>query len=118
MDALDSVVNPLREFSKDSIRLVKRCHKPNRNTGHVPSTLSYRIRGLRHFEEFVSAPQVWWTRGSRLSRWFHSHPTGEVLGCVFCSAGASYFGFIDVLFLLGINYTVWGIFVIHRGDFV
>ncbi|XP_049934480.1 uncharacterized protein LOC116255499 isoform X2 [Nymphaea colorata] len=30
MDALDSVVNPLREFSKDSIRLVKRCHKPNR----------------------------------------------------------------------------------------
>ncbi|XP_049934481.1 uncharacterized protein LOC116255499 isoform X3 [Nymphaea colorata] len=35
MDALDSVVNPLREFSKDSIRLVKRCHKPNR---HVHST--------------------------------------------------------------------------------
>ncbi|KAF3774232.1 transport protein Sec61 subunit gamma [Nymphaea thermarum] len=30
MDALDSVVNPLREFSKDSIRLVKRCHKPDR----------------------------------------------------------------------------------------
>ncbi|KAG6518467.1 hypothetical protein ZIOFF_021942 [Zingiber officinale] len=30
MDALDSVVDPLREFSKDSIRLVKRCHKPDR----------------------------------------------------------------------------------------
>ncbi|KAL2934383.1 Protein transport protein Sec61 subunit gamma-2 [Bienertia sinuspersici] len=25
MDALDSVVDPLREFSRDSIRLVKRC---------------------------------------------------------------------------------------------
>ncbi|KAM5573308.1 protein transport protein Sec61 subunit gamma [Rosa sericea] len=30
MDAIDSVVDPLREFSKDSIRLVKRCHKPDR----------------------------------------------------------------------------------------
>ncbi|GAB4860433.1 hypothetical protein Ancab_035592 [Ancistrocladus abbreviatus] len=30
MDALDSVVDPLREFSKDSVRLVKRCHKPDR----------------------------------------------------------------------------------------
>ncbi|KAI3793869.1 hypothetical protein L1987_36492 [Smallanthus sonchifolius] len=30
MDALDSVFEPLREFSKDSYRLVKRCHKPDR----------------------------------------------------------------------------------------
>ncbi|XP_057778965.1 protein transport protein Sec61 subunit gamma-1-like [Salvia miltiorrhiza] len=30
MDALDSVFDPLRDFSKDSIRLVKRCHKPDR----------------------------------------------------------------------------------------
>ncbi|KMS97701.1 hypothetical protein BVRB_5g124460 [Beta vulgaris subsp. vulgaris] len=29
MDAIDSVVDPLREFSRDSIRLVKRCHKPD-----------------------------------------------------------------------------------------
>ncbi|KAL6272982.1 hypothetical protein ACE6H2_023674 [Prunus campanulata] len=29
MDAIDSVVDPLREFSKDSIRLVQRCHKPD-----------------------------------------------------------------------------------------
>ena len=29
MDSLDSVVDPLREFSKDSVRLVKRCHKPD-----------------------------------------------------------------------------------------
>ncbi|KAL9257922.1 transport protein Sec61 subunit gamma-like protein [Drosera capensis] len=30
MDALDSVVDPLRDFAKDSVRLVKRCHKPDR----------------------------------------------------------------------------------------
>ncbi|KAL6283805.1 hypothetical protein ACE6H2_014734 [Prunus campanulata] len=30
MDAIDSVVDPLREFSKDSIQLVQRCHKPDR----------------------------------------------------------------------------------------
>ncbi|VAH06260.1 unnamed protein product [Triticum turgidum subsp. durum] len=30
MDAIDSVVDPLREFAKDSVRLVKRCHKPDR----------------------------------------------------------------------------------------
>lgn len=30
MDVLDSVFDPLRDFSKDSVRLVKRCHKPDR----------------------------------------------------------------------------------------
>ncbi|CAA6667145.1 unnamed protein product [Spirodela intermedia] len=30
MDAVDSAVDPLREFAKDSVRLVKRCHKPDR----------------------------------------------------------------------------------------
>ncbi|KAE8652379.1 hypothetical protein Csa_013907, partial [Cucumis sativus] len=30
-DAIDSVVDPLRAFAKDSLRLVKRCHKPDRN---------------------------------------------------------------------------------------
>ncbi|XP_034208426.1 protein transport protein Sec61 subunit gamma-like, partial [Prunus dulcis] len=30
LDAIDSVFDPLREFSKDSVRLVKRCHKPDR----------------------------------------------------------------------------------------
>lgn len=29
MDAIDSVVDPLREFGQDSIRLIKRCHKPS-----------------------------------------------------------------------------------------
>ncbi|KAK7818577.1 protein transport protein sec61 subunit gamma-2 [Quercus suber] len=30
MEAIDSVFDPLREFAKDSVRLVKRCHKPDR----------------------------------------------------------------------------------------
>ncbi|XLT05395.1 hypothetical protein HN51_044144 [Arachis hypogaea] len=30
MDAVDSVLEPLKEFSKDSVRLVNRCHKPDR----------------------------------------------------------------------------------------
>lgn len=38
MDALDSVVDPLRDFAKDSVRLVKRCHKPDRK-GIFPSFL-------------------------------------------------------------------------------
>ncbi|KAK0588395.1 hypothetical protein LWI29_000452 [Acer saccharum] len=30
MDAIDNVFDPLRDFAKDSVRLVKRCHKPDR----------------------------------------------------------------------------------------
>ncbi|VAH33122.1 unnamed protein product [Triticum turgidum subsp. durum] len=30
MDAVDSMVDPLREYAKDSVRLVKCCHKPDR----------------------------------------------------------------------------------------
>ncbi|EMS59261.1 Protein transport protein Sec61 subunit gamma [Triticum urartu] len=30
MDTVDSMVDPLRKFAKDSVRLVKRCHKPDR----------------------------------------------------------------------------------------
>jgi protein transport protein SEC61 subunit gamma-like protein len=30
MEAVDSVVNPIKEFAKDSVRLVNRCHKPDR----------------------------------------------------------------------------------------
>ncbi|KAE8732381.1 Protein transport protein Sec61 subunit gamma [Hibiscus syriacus] len=29
MEAMDSVFYPLREFAKDSVRLVKKCHKPD-----------------------------------------------------------------------------------------
>lgn len=38
MDALDSVFDPLRDFAKDSVRLVKRCHKPDRK-GNAPLNL-------------------------------------------------------------------------------
>ncbi|KAK1574919.1 hypothetical protein Q3G72_000997 [Acer saccharum] len=30
MDAIDNMFDPLRDFAKDSVRLVKRCHKPDR----------------------------------------------------------------------------------------
>ncbi|KAJ7565855.1 hypothetical protein O6H91_02G077700 [Diphasiastrum complanatum] len=30
MEAVDTVVRPVKEFAKDSVRLVKRCHKPDR----------------------------------------------------------------------------------------
>ncbi|CAN6547126.1 unnamed protein product [Malus baccata var. baccata] len=46
MDAIDSVVDPLREFSKDSIRLVKRCHKPDRK-GRAPDSDWVRGDGIR-----------------------------------------------------------------------
>ncbi|KAJ4792036.1 Protein transport protein Sec61 subunit gamma [Rhynchospora pubera] len=42
MDAIDSVVDPLREFAKDSIRLVKRCHKPDRK-GFFPSPFRFKF---------------------------------------------------------------------------
>uniref|UniRef100_A0A0A9DB36 Protein transport protein SEC61 gamma subunit n=1 Tax=Arundo donax TaxID=35708 RepID=A0A0A9DB36_ARUDO len=42
MDAIDSVVDPLRDFAKDSVRLVKRCHKPDRK-GTCPAAPS-RVR--------------------------------------------------------------------------
>ncbi|KAA3461890.1 protein transport protein Sec61 subunit gamma-1-like [Gossypium australe] len=29
MDALDNVISPLRDFTKDSVCLFKRCHKPD-----------------------------------------------------------------------------------------
>ncbi|KAJ6977757.1 hypothetical protein NC653_029599 [Populus alba x Populus x berolinensis] len=46
MDAIDSVVDPLREFAKDSVRLVKRCHKTRSKRIHEGGD-SYcnRIRG-------------------------------------------------------------------------
>jgi protein transport protein SEC61 subunit gamma-like protein len=46
MDAVDSVVDPLREFAKDSVRLVKRCHKPDRK-GRSPARI--RRGGGRSF---------------------------------------------------------------------
>jgi hypothetical protein len=45
MDAVDSVVDPLREFAKDSVRLVKRCHKPDRKgEGSIRAGMLVRIR--------------------------------------------------------------------------
>ncbi|KAG6793332.1 hypothetical protein POTOM_002538 [Populus tomentosa] len=59
MDAIDSVFDPLREFSKDSVRLVKRCHKPDRkdaviccfrvHEGGFPYSDRIRSDGIRRF---------------------------------------------------------------------
>jgi protein transport protein SEC61 subunit gamma-like protein len=35
MEAVDTVVRPMKDFAKDSIRLVKRCHKPDQR-GSLP----------------------------------------------------------------------------------
>ena len=41
MDAVDSVFSPIKDFAKDSIRLVKRCHKPDRKGTYLsPSSSS------------------------------------------------------------------------------
>jgi hypothetical protein len=44
MEAVDSVVNPIKEFAKDSVRLVNRCHKPDRKgmlSAWTPSLRSF-----------------------------------------------------------------------------
>jgi protein transport protein SEC61 subunit gamma and related proteins len=46
MDAIDSVVDPLRDFAKDSVRLVKRCHKPDRKGRSPRRTAPLRL-GVR-----------------------------------------------------------------------
>ena len=43
MEAVDTVVRPVKDFAKDSIRLVKRCHKPDRR-GTWPCLWGFRVR--------------------------------------------------------------------------
>ncbi|KAE8797641.1 Protein transport protein Sec61 subunit gamma [Hordeum vulgare] len=50
MDAVDYVVEPLREFAKDIVRLVKRCHKPDRKGK------DQRARALPSFSDPVRFP--------------------------------------------------------------
>lgn len=49
MDAIDSVVDPLRDFAKDSIRLVKRCHKPDRKGIYSSSYPTDSTRSVNGF---------------------------------------------------------------------
>ncbi|XP_039049883.1 uncharacterized protein LOC120190944 [Hibiscus syriacus] len=49
MDALDNVVDPLRNFAKDSVRLVKRCHKLDRKVGgDISSAQAVLLGALAH----------------------------------------------------------------------
>lgn len=60
MDVVDSAVDPLREFAKDSVRLVKRCHKPDRKGNftslpdpHSHFSVSTSLGMIRPFLESV-----------------------------------------------------------------
>ena len=44
---MESVVNPLKDFAKNSIRLVKRCTKPDRKGVSAVGTRALRSRGAR-----------------------------------------------------------------------
>ena len=48
MDQITQAVEPLRQFGKDSIRLVKRCTKPDRYTNSV-----IQERGQQKFSFFT-----------------------------------------------------------------
>lgn len=52
MDAVDSVVDPLREFAKDNVRLVKRCHKPDRKGGR---SALFRIGSIPRIPDRISS---------------------------------------------------------------
>lgn len=52
MDAIDSVFDPLREFAKDSVRLVKRCHKPDRKGNNSFQFPSFSFWYSRKFWKF------------------------------------------------------------------
>jgi hypothetical protein len=58
MEAVDSIVAPIKEFAKDSGRLVNRCHKPDR-------------KGMFRWTD----PQPWTQRPS----WSHMHFTSVLL---------------------------------------
>lgn len=49
MDVADLVVKPMREFAKDSIRLVKRCTKPDRKGTFVIARTSASVEP-RHWD--------------------------------------------------------------------
>lgn len=40
MEAIDSAIDPLRDFAKSSVRLVQRCHKPDRKGTPISKFLS------------------------------------------------------------------------------
>ncbi|MQL73802.1 hypothetical protein Taro_006151 [Colocasia esculenta] len=56
MDSVDSVVDPLREFARDSIRLVKRCHKPDRKGEGSSSSSCLRLYSWFFHLEQINVP--------------------------------------------------------------
>eukprot|EP00727_Mastigamoeba_balamuthi_P012640 m51a1_g8 putative C-tail anchored protein, SecE/Sec61gamma subunit (69) ;mRNA; f:31980-32356 len=60
MEAVESVVTPLKEFAKDSIRLVNRCTKPDRKEFTriaVGTAIGFAIMGfVGYFVKLVHIP--------------------------------------------------------------
>ncbi|KAL4577109.1 hypothetical protein LXL04_013212 [Taraxacum kok-saghyz] len=91
MDALDSVFEPLREFSKDSYRLVKRCHKPDRKEFSkvaVPHLHPYQQHNCRICLEVIQSSRdrcrtiVVWLRSMMYCRvlfWFYVEVERDLL---------------------------------------
>ncbi|GFP90570.1 protein transport protein sec61 subunit gamma-2, partial [Phtheirospermum japonicum] len=59
-DSLDSVFDPLRDFAKDNVRLVKLCHKPDRKEFTEVSTrtaIGFVMMGfVRFFVKLIFIP--------------------------------------------------------------
>lgn len=58
MDALDSAVDPLREFAKDSVRLVKRCHKPDRKGKFLPEVFFSPSDSVFQRDRVLPGPRI------------------------------------------------------------
>lgn len=53
MDAIDSAIDPLRDFAKSSARLVQRCHKPDRKGTPIFNFSFLSFRNLLRFLRFI-----------------------------------------------------------------
>lgn len=58
---IDSAVDPLRDFAKDSARLVKRCHKPDRKGEYSPGFFFYIFSFFVAFVRILWALRLIWT---------------------------------------------------------
>ncbi|XP_039055475.1 uncharacterized protein LOC120198176 [Hibiscus syriacus] len=95
MDALYNVVDPLRDFAKDNVRLVKRCHKLNRKVGGDISSAQAVLLGA--LAPGVNAP-TWNTLKSTFL--MLGICLVVMLGLVFSSSGSSLIPHVSFLVLI------------------
>ncbi|XP_039054254.1 uncharacterized protein LOC120196531 [Hibiscus syriacus] len=109
MDALDNVIDPLRDFAKDSIRLVKRCHKLDRK-GDISSAQAVLLGALA---PGVNAP-TWNTLKSTFL--MLGICLAVILGLVFSSSGSSLILHVSFLILIAIAlFLLLNLFLEHTG---